>query len=233
MKRLILAVTGLLVFTFIQAQSLEEIVKNYTVANKLDKVSGLSTIKVTAKMSMMGMEMPMEMWMKNPNKLKTVTTMQGQEIISVFDGEKGYSINPMGGSSTPVEMSPDQVKQTLRGNYFQNYMQGYLKDGKLTLEGEESVNGKPCFKIKANVEGTNAMFMFIDKTSYLILKNSITINQGGTDVVVESYPSDYKETNGLLLPMKTTASFSGMDMVTTFEKVEVNVPMDDSIFKVK
>jgi hypothetical protein len=233
MKRLILAATALFLFTVTQAQTLEEIVKKYTVANKLDKVSSFSTIKVTAKMSMMGMDVPIVMWMKNPNKIKTVTSIAGQDMIQVYDGEKGYMINPMAGSTAPVEMPADQVKQTLRSNYFQNSMLSYFKEGKLTLEGDETVNGKPTFKIKADIDGGNFMYMFIDKESYLLQKSSINATQNGTAVTVDSYPSDYKETNGVLLPMKTTASVSGMEMVTVFEKVEVNVPMDDSIFKVK
>jgi len=233
MKRLILAVTGLLVFTMLNAQSLEEIVKNYSAANKLDKLAGISTIKITAKMSMMGMEMPMELWMKNPNKIKTVMKMNDQEIISVFDGEKGYSINPMAGSSEPVEMTPEQLKQVLKSNIFQNSMLNYLKDGQLSLEGEEKVNEKPAFKIKATLDGGNIAYMFIDKESYLLVKQSATVNQGGQTVTVDSYPTNYNETNGVLLPMKTTASASGMEFTTTFEKVEVNIPMEDSIFKAK
>ena len=233
MKRLILAVTGLLVFTLINAQSLEEIVKKYTIANKLDKISSFSTIKMTAKMSMMGMEMPMEMWMKNPNKIKTVMNMNGQEIVSMFDGEKGYSINPAMGSSEPVEMTPEALKQTQKSNIFQNPLLNYLKNGQLSLEGEEKVNEKPAFKIKATLEGGNIAYMFIDKESYLIVKQSVTMNQGGQTITVDSYLSDYTETNGLLLPMKTTSSMGGMEVITTFEKVEVNIPMDDSIFKPK
>jgi hypothetical protein len=233
MKRLILAVTGLLVFTLINAQSLEEIVKKYSAANKLDKISGFSTIKMTAKMSMMGMEMPMEMWLKNPNKIKTVMKMNGQEIVSMFDGEKGYSINPMMGSSEPVEMTPEQVKQTLQSNIFQNPMLNYLKNGQLSLDGEEKVNEKPAFKIKATLEGGNLAYMFIDKESYLVVKTSATVNQGGQMITVDSYPSNYTETNGVLLPMKTTMSMPGMEIITTFEKVEVNIPMEDNIFKGK
>jgi hypothetical protein len=233
MKRLILAVTGLLVFTLINAQSLEEIVKKYSAANKLDKISGFSTIKMTAKMSMMGMEMPMEMWLKNPNKIKTVMKMNGQEIVSMFDGEKGYSINPMMGSSEPVEMTPEQVKQTLQSNIFQNPMLNYLKNGQLSLDGEEKVNEKPAFKIKATLEGGNLAYMFIDKESYFVVKTSATVNQGGQMITVDSYPSNYTETNGVLLPMKTTMSMPGMEIITTFEKVEVNIPMEDNIFKGK
>jgi outer membrane lipoprotein-sorting protein len=233
MKKLILAVTGLIAFTLVSAQSLDEIVKKYTVATKQDKLAAISSIKLTAKMSMMGMEMPIVMWMKSPNKIKSVTTMNGQDIIQVFDGVKGYLVSPMTGSSAPVEMTPDQVKQTLSQSIFQNKLAAYLKDGKLTLEGEEKVNDKPAFKLKAIIEGGNTAYMFIDKESFYLVKTSATMNQGGQTVTVDSYPSDYKETGGIILPMKTTASVSGMEMVTTFDKVEVNIPMEDSIFKIK
>ncbi len=166
MKKLIFTLTGLILISVISAQSLDEIVKRYTVANKLDKVSALKTIKITGNMSMMGMQMPMTMWMKNPDKMKTVTSINGQEMIQAFDGVKGYNINPMTGSSTPVEMTVDEVKQTIRTNMFQNYMATYLKNGQLTLSGEETVNGKPAFKLKAAVEGGTLIDIFIDKASY-------------------------------------------------------------------
>jgi outer membrane lipoprotein-sorting protein len=233
MKKLILAVAGLLVFTLVNSQSLEEIIKNYSVANKQDKLSELSTIKITARMSMMGMDMPMEMWMKKPNKIKTVTNVNGQDIVSVFDGEKGYQINPMTGSSDPVEMTPEQAKQTLNSNIFENHLLTYHKAGQLSLEGEDKVNEKPVFKLKANLEGRNFIYLFVDKASYLVLKTSMSVNQGGMDMTVDSYMTDYAENNGILLPMKTTSSANGMEFVMTFDKVEVNIPMEDSLFKVK
>lgn len=233
MKKLIFVLTGLIIATAINAQSLEEIVKKYSEANKQDKISALSTIKITGKMSMMGMDLPLEMWMKNPNKIKTVTNFNGQEMISVFDGVKGYSINPMTGSAEPVEMSADQVKQTQTSNLFNNFMATYLKEGKLTLVGQENVNDKPAFKIKVSLDGGNTTDMFIDKASYLLVKNSTTVSSQGTTVTVDSYPSDYKETNGLLLPMKTTSSAQGMEFMIIFDKVEVNIPIEDSVFKVK
>lgn len=233
MKKLILAVTGLFLFTFINAQSLEEIVKKVAAANKQDKFSSLSTIKITGKMSMMGMEMKVEIWMKNPNKIKQVTNMNGQEIVSVFDGEKGYAVNPMTGATAPVEMTPEQIKQIKNAILFQNALANYLKNGQLALEGEDKVNEKPCYKLKVTQEGGNVSYQFVDKASFLVVKTTASMNQQGQTIEVETYPSNYTETGGILLPMKTTASFSGMDMVTTYDKVEVNIPIDDSIFKLK
>jgi len=139
----------------------------------------------------------------------------------------------MAGSSDPVEMTAEQIKDVAKSNMFNNYMVRYLKDGKLTLAGEENVNGKPAFKIQAALDGGNSATMFIDKSTYLLIKTTAKVNQGGMDMAIESYPSDYTETNGIILPMKTTTSASGMEIVTTFTKVEVDTPMEDSVFKIK
>jgi len=224
MKKLIFVMAGLIMMTVISAQSLDEIVKKYTEANKLDKVANLKTIKITASMSAMGMDIPI---------IKSVTSINGQDMIQVFDGVKGYVVNPMGGSTDPVEMTPDQVAQTLRSSLFQNYLASYLKSGKLVLEGEDKVNDKPAYKLKATLEGGNVVSLFIDKSSYFLVKTSTTTSQGGMTVSVDSYPSNYTETNGVMIPMKTSTSAQGMDMVLTFTKVEVDIPIDDSVFKVK
>lgn len=227
MKKLILIMTGLIMMASLSAQTIQDIVKKYSEANKLDKVASMKTIRITASISVMGMDMPMIMMMKNPNKIKTITSFNGQDIITVFDGTKGYSINPMTGSTDPVEMTPEQVKQTLRSNIFQNYLADALKNGQLTLEGEENVKDKPAFKLKMITDGTESI-LFIDKSSYLLVKTS-AVAQG---MAVDSYPSDYTETNGLMIPMKTTTSAQGMDMQINFTKVEVDTPMDDSLFKI-
>jgi hypothetical protein len=233
MKKLIFMLAGLIMMSVISAQTLDEIVKKYTEANKLDHVASLKTIKITATVSAMGNDMPMVLWMKNPNKIKSVTTFNGQDMITVFDGEKGYTVSPMTGSTEPMEMSPDQVKQTLRNSIFQNPLANYLKNGQLALAGEENVNDKPAYKLKATIEGGAVIDMFIDKNSYFLVKTSTTTSMNGMTVTMDSYPSDYTETSGVIIPMKTTASAQGMDFQTTFTKVEVDVPMEDSIFKIK
>lgn len=232
MKKLFFAVSFLLAAAVLNAQSLEDIISKYTTVNKLDKISNFKTIHISAKTSMMGMDMPTEIWMKNPNKVKTVTNINGQDMIQAFDGEKGYIISPMTGSSEPVEMTADQIKTIVRSNMFQNYILEFLKEGKLALEGEDNVNGKPVYKVITTLEGITST-IFIDKSTYLVLKTVSDGNQGGMPMTMESFPSDYTETSGILIPMKTTMSLGGMEMINTISKVEVDVPIEDSVFKIK
>jgi len=234
MKKLILIITAIFTLTAVNAQSLEDIVKKYSSAIKADQLASVNTIKITGKMSAMGMEMPMTMYMKNPDKIKVVYSFNGQEMVSAYDGEKGFMVNPMTGSTTPVELTPDQLKQVQTNNVFRNEMLNYFKNGKLTLEGEESVKGKPAFKVKASPEGANPVYMFVDKDTYLLVKTSMTVGQMGTTMNVDSYMTDYVENNGVVMPKKTTASANGMEAaVIMFDTVEVNVPIDDSVFKLK
>jgi len=233
MKKLLLSVTCLILAVTLNAQSLEEIVKSYSGAMNSDKLASVKTIKITGKMSAMGMEMPMTMIMKNPNMIKVIYSFNGQEMVSIFDGEKGYMINPMTGSSTPVELTGEQLESVKKNSAFNNELLGYFKAGKLTLEGTEDVNGKPAFKLKAAV-GASPVYMFIDKSSYLIVKTSATVDQMGTSMNVDSFMTDYVDTDGVVLPKKTSAMANGMEAaVISFDKIEVNIPLEDSVFKVK
>jgi outer membrane lipoprotein-sorting protein len=174
------------------------------------------------------------MFMKNPNKIKVVYSFNGQEMISIFDGEKGYTINPMMGSSEPIELTGDQLKQIQNNNIFRNEILNYFNKSQLSLEGEEAVNGKPAHKLKVTVAGSSPIYMFIDKSTNLLVKTSTTVDQMGTQMSVDSYMTDYSDNNGVVMPKKTTAMANGMEAaVITFDQVEVNIPMDDSVFKVK
>jgi hypothetical protein len=108
-------------------------------------------------------------------------------------------------------------------------MATYLKNGQLVLNGEENVNDKPAYKLQATIEGGTVIDMFIDKASFFLVKTATT----ASGVTMESFPTDYTETNGFMIPMKTSTSAQGMDILINFTKVEVDIPMEDDIFKIK
>ena len=234
MKKLIVLFTALAAVCIVNAQSLDEIVKQYSAAINSEKLASIKTIKITGKMSAMGMEMPMVMYMKNPNKIKVTYSFNGVDMVSVFDGEKGYTMNPMMGSSEPVELTGEQLKQVQNNNAFRNELMIYYKNKQITHEGVEDVNGSPANKLKITPETGKPIFMFLDKKTGLIVKTSTTVDQMGTTMNVDSYMTDYVDTKGVMMPKKTTAMANGMEAAKiTFDLIEVDLPMDDSMFKLK
>jgi outer membrane lipoprotein-sorting protein len=234
MKKLFTLFTVLTIACIVNAQSLDEILKQYSSAIHSDKLATIKTIKITGKMSAMGMEMPMVMYMKNPNKIKVTYSFNGQDMISVFDGEKGYTMNPMMGSAEPVELTGEQLKQVQNNNAFRNELLNYYNKKQVTLEGTEDVKGTLTNKLKITPETGNPIFMCLDKKTGLLVKTTTSIEQMGTTMNVESYMTDYVDTKGVVMPKKTTAMANGMEAATiTFDLIEVDVPMEDSLFKIK
>jgi hypothetical protein len=233
MKKILFVLAGLFIITAIDAQTLKEIVNSYSSAAKLDKLSNITSIKITGKMVAMGMEMPMVMLMKKPNKIKVTYSFNGQDMISVFDGQKGYIISPMMGSTDPVELTGSQLKEVQNNNVFTNEVIDYFKNGQLELNGQEIVNDKPAFKLKAN-GGKSPVYLFIDKATYHLVKTSMTIDQMGNSMNVDTFLTEYVDIKGVVLAKKTTAMANGMEAgIITFDKIEVNVPMEESDFKLK
>ena len=186
MKKLIFTLFAALIVSGIGAQSLDEIVKKQSQALKEDKYDNVKTMKVTGKINQMGMDITMTIWYKAPNKMRSALNVQGTDIIQIFDGEKGYMINPMTGSDTPQELPESQTASMKNNSTLKSPLSNFLKDGKLTLEGTENVKDKPAFKIKA-VDGENTFYYYIDKSSFLPVKVSATTS--GVSGVITEDPS--------------------------------------------
>jgi outer membrane lipoprotein-sorting protein len=170
MKRLLFAQIGLILSLAISAQSLEEITKKSHEASKQDAYDKAETVNITMKAYQMGNEMSMNMLTKKPDKIRTTVTVQGMDIVTAFDGTKGWMINPMAGSSTPIEMPAADAAAMKDQNNFNNNLSKLFKENKLELMGEQNVNGKPAWKIKAAMPTGDVASMYIDKSSYLLVK---------------------------------------------------------------
>ncbi len=105
MKKSIILLVSLLVASVCTAQTLDEIVNKYYAANGTEVLEKATTLYMEGHMSQMGMEMPMTITVKKPNKVRVVITFSGMEIITTFDGEKGYMVNPLSGAAEPVEIA--------------------------------------------------------------------------------------------------------------------------------
>ena len=108
-----------------------------------------------------------------------------------------------------------------------------LKTGQLSLAGEETVNNKPAYRLKVTIEGGAPVEFYLDKESCLLVKLTAVVNEGGMTMTINSYPTDYREMSGIIVPMKTVSITQVMEFTMNFTKVEVDLPMDDQIFSVK
>lgn len=232
MKKLMALLAAFLMASVCSAQSLDEIANKYYAANGIETLEKAQTLTMKGIISQMGMEMTITIMLKKPNKVKVIQELNGMEVIMVFDGEKGYMVNPLTGSTEPVEIPVDQLGSVKEYNVLKDsFMEAYMA-GRLKLEGEEEVEGKPVYKMAVTSESGNTMITYLDKESFLPVKTQQTGNQMGMEMLAEAYVKERKEINGVKFGSRIAQFINGAELgEMTFETIEFDTPIDDSVFK--
>ena len=232
MKKLFTLLAAIMVVSVCSAQSLDEITNKYYAANGLENLEKAQTIVIKGIASQMGMELPLTIMVKKPNKVKILQEFNGLEIVMAYDGEKAYMINPMTGSTDAVEIPEEQAASVKEYNLFRDTFMESFKAGRVTLVGEEAVEGKPAFKLTMKSEAGAVTTYFIDKETYLTVKSVQTVSQMGQEMEVESYSKEHKVINGVTFATVITQFVNGAEMGgIKFESIEIDTPIEDSVFK--
>ncbi len=93
-------------------------------------------------------------------------------------------------------------------------------------------DGSPAYKLKVTRKSGSIEAIYLDATTFLPVKSAGTRKQQDREVAHESFPGNFRPVNGVMMPFSLNQKMKGRSMLElTVEKVEVNTPMDDSIFQ--
>ena len=147
-----------------KAQTINDVLDKHFKAVGQEKLLAIQSFYIKAKVSQMGMEMPMEMKIKKPDMFIVSIEMQGQKMVQAFDGQKGWMIAPWV-STDPQELSGDQLAQAKGQADMEGELYNYEKKGSTAeLMGKVNVDGKEMFRIKLTDKNGNLKDYFIMPT---------------------------------------------------------------------
>ncbi len=179
---------------------------------------------------------PIEISLKAPNKSFAVTTLDlsamgagSMTVTQIIDGVKGYSLNSMQGDT---EMTGSQLQNALNA-VFPTPLLHYKEAGmKIELLPNQKIDGKDLIALLATPKAGPANHIFVDPTTYLIVRTVVTVNspQMGGDLEQTADYSDYRAVDGVKAPFHIVNSNPQQSLTIVLTKVENNVPMTDSIF---
>lgn len=234
MKKSGFALFAIIVIAFAnvaQAQSVNEVLEKHFKAVGQEKLVDVNSFYIKAKVSQMGMDLPMEMKIKKPDMFITNIDIQGQKMVQAFDGQKGWMIIPMM-SPDPQELAGPQLDQAKEQANMEGELYNYEKKGSTAeMAGKVNVDGKEMFRIKLTDKEGNLKDYFIDANTYLIAKVKTKVSAQGQTVDVEQIMGDYKTIDGITMAMKIESKSPMGTAVITMEEVKFNEKFDDDIFK--
>src|SRR6185436_14687913 len=133
-----------------QTPSADELVaKNLAARGGEAKLKTVNSIRLTGSVSVQGMDMPVTVLTKRPNKMKQEMTMQGQKLVQAFDGETVWSVNPMMGSAAPRVVEGSAADALKTQSIFDGPLVGYKERGDtLEVVGPADIEGAKTWKLK-------------------------------------------------------------------------------------
>lgn len=216
-----------------QTPSADELVaKNLAARGGEARLKELSTIRISGTIVIQGMEMPITMTTKRPNKMKQEMTMQGQRLVQAFDGTTVWAVNPMLGGNAPRVVEGSQADALKAQALFDGPLVGY-KDRGDTLEvvGQADVEGTKTWKLKLARKDGMTMHIFLDAETGLERQWSATMEQNGLMMEIDTIMADYQATGGVQIARSMRTLVGGQSMgALTITNVEFDVPVDDAEF---
>ena len=210
----------------------ELVAKNLAARGGADKLKTFNSMRLTGNVNVQGMDMPVIVSTKRPNKLKQEMTMQGQKLVQAFDGETVWAINPMMGSPTPRVLEGSAANALKNQSLFDGPLAGYKERGDtLEVVGPADVEGAKTWKLKLTRKDGQSMHIFLDAASGLEKQMTATMEQNGMTMEIETIMSDYQATDGIMVARSLRTMMGGQQVAAvTFSAVEFNLPIDDAEF---
>ena len=237
MIRRALTLTLSLTFLFClqaSAQTVDELIKkNLDARGGVQKVKAIKSIKITAKVIQQGLEIPIIIQQKRPHMVRLDATFQGKSQTMAYDGESGWKTDPFQGSPDPEKIAGDDLKEAEEQSDIDGSLVDYKEKGHtVELVGKEEMEGTPVYKLKLTLKNGDVRNIYLDAENYLELKVTMKRKTPGGEIEVDQYVGNYKPVNGFLFPFSLETKIKGQTAnQITIEKIELDVPIDDALFK--
>lgn len=217
------------------ASSVDDIVaRNLAAKGGLDRLKAVNSLLQTATITFQGGSSETTIWSKRPNYVRQEVRVDGQKIINGFDGKTPWIVNPMAGSSRPIEIQGPQADSIRDQSYFDGPLVDFKSQGTVvTLDGVESAPGEgPKGRLLIDLRltrGPQVTHLYLDGTTYLDVRLSTVTDR----LKLDQEFSDYRDVKGIQVPHLIRTLTNGvLQSEMKLKTVEFNVPMDDAMFRV-
>lgn len=223
----------------LKAQSLDEILASHAEVMGFDKLMNVKTIIIEGSNYFGDRSMPFKTIIKKPSQYYSERDFNGQKMLQVLDGEKGWSQNPRNGIT---DLSGGRLEMLKNNAQFGGMLMNWKEKGlKVSLVGKEDFEGTEVIKLQVENKDGQISELYLDAESFITLKQVSKRTFQGNETTSTVVFSNYKIIDGIAVAFNTKTTSSGQaggrggrgmgGGTMVIKTVEFNQDVDDSIFK--
>ena len=238
----ILLVGGSLIVSPLNGQELKPFTVDALVAKNIEARGGVDALRAVQSLRLQGkmlvnegqLEFAYVQTKKSPGEVRAEVSLQGMTAVQAYDGTQGWKVSPFRGRKDPEKMSVDDSKSLVEDAEIDGPLVDWQAKGS-TVEylGPEDVDGTLAHKLKVVRKNGDVSYVYLDPDHFLEIRILTQRTEQGAQVEVETDLGDYEKIAGVFFPFSIEAGPKGAPdkQKIIFEKAEVNVPVDDAMFK--
>jgi outer membrane lipoprotein-sorting protein len=179
-------------------------------------------------------ELPFTSYNKRPMYYRLETEMEGEKIISAFNGDSGWTINPILSSSEPQPMTSDEMERSKLAADYDGMFYNYAEKGyKVEFIDKEDVGFVETYVLKLTTQVDDEITAYFDTENNVMLKLSSYIMIQETAAELEMFFSHHRFVNDILVPFTIETKVNGnTEMKMMVEQVSFDVNVPDSLFEI-
>ena len=218
------------------AQTAEDLVaKNIQAKGGMEKIKAIHSLKTIGKLQAGSLTIGVQSDTMAPNLVRQMITIQGMTQIQAYDGSSGWQISPFQGRKDPERLGEDDTRDLQDDADFHGPLVDYQSKGN-TVEylGHDTVDGDDAYRLKITLKNGDIFYYFLDPDTYLEIRTEKQEFVRGSVRETFTELGSYKKVNDVYFPFSIengSKQSPGDRSKLTVEKIEANVPMDLSEFK--
>jgi len=215
----------------------ELIARNTEAKGGLAKIKAITSVRMTGRFQQGDFSATVGQEAKAPNLLRETFTIQNMTQVQAYDGSVGWQISPFQGRKDPELVGEDDLRDLVEQADFYGPLIDYREKGH-TVEyaGRIVVDGDDVYRLKVTLKNGDIYYYDLDPDTYLEIRIETQQFIRGSVRERVSEVGSYKRVNGVYYPFSVETgpkrNRSAWAKIT-FEKIEANVDINDSAFRMK
>ena len=220
------------------SQTADELVqKNIEAKGGMEKIKAIKTVRLTGKLDAGGgFTAAVGQENKRPNLVRETFTLQGMTQVQAYDGSTAWEVRPFGGRKDPQLMGDDDVRDLLIDSDLDGPLVDYKEKGnQVEYLGHDIVDGDDALRLKVTLKNGDIIYYYLDPDTLLEIRTERRefIRGAVHDSVADL--GSYKPVAGVMFPFSVNGGPKADPtqwQSVTYEKIEANLPLQDSDFAV-